>query len=560
MNIFKESRIKLREIITDAQDFLTTQYGQTRKVFTPASPFGQLLSVFSNLAQLIFYYIEYSITELNLRSASTANSIYGLAELVGHDVATSTSASGKAQLRYNGKLLPDDSASNIIILNKTKLTCPLNNLPYLIYTSESEIRLGVSSKVTDVPVKIVQGELFEVTFTGDGTPIQTVSVNEKNSEFIDKQLVEVYINNSKCEIYDSIYDIPLGKLGCVIKLDVGNGLAITFGTKFAGYIPPSGSVIKVNYVKNAGIFGNILNANNIRFKFAESGYDNFGNELDLNEYFTVLPDNTISFGSNPESVELTRLLAPNTSRSFVLANPKSYDYFFRKMNYFSTVDVYNTFDDNNLNDDNVVYAFLIPNLSYRILPNQNYFTADMESFVLTDDEKDNLVTKIEESGQVMIGTQINILNPKIKKFVMFVVVNYLKGFSKELIREDIINKISTYLINYTRRDRIPKSDFIAILENTNGIDSVNVYFKADPSNVTAGNTSYIDALGDIIIGPEDYAVIRGGWVDPDTNTSYIDTISDRVQSSLNISFNEEVDPTVNRRLNKNLVQTIRTNS
>lgn len=558
MKIFTESRIKLKEIVTDVQTYLTEKYGQSRKVFTPASPFGQLLAVVSNISQLIMYYIEYSITELNLRTAATDTSILGLASLVGHNPSTSVSATGKANLRYNGKTLSDETASSIIILNKTKIYCPFNNLPYLIYTSEAEIRVGVSSTVVDIPVKIVQGELNEITFTADGTSVQTFRINEGNPEYIDRNLLEVYVNNTKCELYDSLYDIPLGKLGCVVKLDVGNGLAIIFGSQYAGFIPPSGSIVKVNYVKNAGVFGNLLNAQNLKFNFTESGYDNYGNEIDLNEYFSILLQDSVTFGSNPESINLTRLLAPKTSRSYVLANTQSYEYYFRKMNYFSVVDVYNTFEDGNINDDNVVYAFLIPNLQFRISPNQNYFTAPMENFTLSAEERSNLITKVEESGQMMIGTQLNIINPFVKRFVMFVVVNYLKGYSRELIREDIINKISYYLINYTRRDRIPRSDFIAILENVQGIDSVNVYFKEDPANNnTLNNQSKIDALGDIIIGKEDYCVVRGGWVDPDTNTSYVDTLSDKAQSSLNIIFNEEVDPTLNRRLNKSLVDNTR---
>jgi len=229
------------------------------------------------------------------------------------------------------------------------------------------------------------------------------------------------------------------------------------------------------------------------------------------------------------------------------------------MNYFSTVDIYNTFDDDNLNDDNVVYMFLIPNLRLRMNPKFNYFTAPNSAFLMSDTERNELINKIEQSGQMLIGTELEIINPFIKRFSLHIFIDWFTGYSKELIRTEILNALSAYFINYTRRDRIPKSDLIAIIEGITGVDSVNVFFKEDPNNFISGNSTYLNEKGDIIIGKRDYPIIRGGWVDPESNVSYLEGISETHPSSINITFEREVNPDSNRIRNKNVVSNIRRN-
>lgn len=555
-NIFKNGRIKFNELLTDAQNYLSSTYNQNNKTFTPASPFGQLLTVIIGLAQKIFYYIEDSVTELNINSATRESSIRGLASLTGYQPKNSTSAQGNVKVYYNGKGFIDEGVSNVILPNYTRVFTKFNNLPYLL-VSNNETRFDANSSAQNKNMKIIQGEFFEEIFNGDGNPLQSLRLNYKYSEFIDLNSIRVFVNEIECTIYESIYDMPLGDISCILRNSPIDGIDIFFGNIYNGFIPPEGSLIRIQGIRNAGFAGNILDANNIKFEFSDTGFDNFGNSIDLNEYLEIIPENEITLGSNPEDINTIRLTAPIHSRSFVLSNIKAYESYIRRMNYFSTVDIFNTFDDDNLTDDNVVYMFLIPNLSLRIASNKNYFTSPMSSFLMSSDEQNQLIDKIELSGQVMIGTEFEIIQPNIKRFVLFVIIDFFKGYSKELIRAQIIDSLSTYFINQTRRDRIPKSDLIAIIEGINGVDSVNVYFKSDPNNSISGDDTYLNDMGDIIIGKRDYPLIRGGWVDPDNNISYLNDLSESALSSLNIQFNQEVTFDTNRANNKNVVNSIR---
>lgn len=555
-NIFRESRIKFNQLLQDATNYLSRTYNQNEKTFTAASPFGQILIVVLKIAEKIFYYIEDSVSELNMSTASRENSIRGLASLTGHQPSNAIAASGNIKIRYNGNRLDDPSITQIIIPNYVQIFSKYNDLPYLVKMS-SEARFDATAGSKEIEAKIIQGELFERTFTGDGTPLQSFRINDRFVDFIDFSTVRVFVNNVEYTKYESLYDMPLNGYGYMIRSSVSGGFDLFFGTITNGRIPINGSRIRIEYVRSAGFIGNIVDALNIKFQFTESGFDNFGNEIELNEYFDITPTSSIVFGSNPENIELTQVIAPKTSRSYVLSNVDAYETYIKKMNYFSTVDVYNTFDDDNLNDDNVVYMFLIPNLKFRINPKFNYFTAPDTSFLLSNDERNHLINTIEQSGKMMIGTELEIINPFIKRFALHVFIDWFSGYSKELIRSEIIDSLSSYFINYTRRDRIPKSDLIAIIENITGVDSVSVFFKEDPNNFVSGNQTFLNDKGDIIIGRRDYPVIRGGWVDPDSNVSYLEGLSETHPSALNITFEREVDPDSNRIKNKNVVSEIR---
>ena len=93
-NYFSLSRLKLSEIFEDTYTFIKDKYKQSDNVFSEASPFGQLLSVINRLFGMNLFYIEDSITELNITTANRPSSIYGLAALSGHLATRAFSSTG----------------------------------------------------------------------------------------------------------------------------------------------------------------------------------------------------------------------------------------------------------------------------------------------------------------------------------------------------------------------------------------------------------------------------------------------------------------------------------
>ena len=568
MSFFSKTRIKATELFFDAFQYLQRQYDQAAEVFTPASPFGQLLTVVANLGELILFYIEAVATELNISRARNIESIYGLSRLTGHDPTRGISAQGIIGLRLNTSAASLVEGDFVQILNLAPLEIGQNGLSYFVRFDSDYIRLEKTTRQF-VNVELIQGEIEDQSFTGTGEPLQSYNLTTK--EPTDQYMVDVLVDGKKWKKVDSLYDMNKGEECVMVKTSVNGGLTIFFGNKQFGLPPALGSIIKVTYVKTRGSAGNI-GGKNLDIKFKEPATDTNGNDVDLNEVLSLNIVRNPMFGSDSEDPAFTRLIAPYQSNSFVLANPNNYIYYLSKYDYFSFIDAYNTKDDEYLDDDNIVYLFLIPDIAKKITSDTDYFNVDEEEFVMTEDEKEMVYEILNESGRQIVTAEVRINDPIIQKYALNIILRYVEGFDKDEIHAEIREQLSKYFLSINRRDRIPRSDIIAIIENVDGIDSVNVFFISERNEKAIADGFYtvpvygtdpvtdqkvlienkkivlkknedpqlgLDEFGDVIIGPEDLAIIRGGWEDRN-GTFYEATPNKNAISSLNIFFKDTI--------------------
>jgi len=556
--IFKPQRIQLLQMYEDAIAFLQKSYGQVGRYFSAASPLGHLLRVVLEMGQLIFFYIEDTITELNIKKATRPHNIRGLAALVGHNSTRAISATGSLQLTYNGEDI-DIYGNSVIIPNYTQIKNKANSLKYLLMMDSEESRINLIEN-NSIILKVIQGEIQTQTFTSNGEALQSFNVPVRGAKNIENFFVNVYINGEKWQKYESLWDMPRNSKGFLVRNSVASGIDVFFGNEHFGAIPGMGSEITVEFLLTQGMAGNINVEESIQnWEFLDSGYDIEGNEVDLNEIIKVTIHEEITFGAAAEPLYLTKIVAPRQSRSFVLANPDAYIVFLEKLNYFSIIDAFLNLDDEGyIKDDNVIYLFLIPDISKKLAARENYFNTDIDNFYLTESQKEKIYNLINDSGQVMIGTEHQILNPIIKRYVLNISLIVYEGYSTNFIKEQIIDRLSNYFINNRRRDRIPKSDLIHIIEEIAGIDSVNLWFlseanelakKGDPNAPVEG----LDKFGDIVLGRGELALIRGDWTDS-RGVYYNDKVSTEEPSSVNIQIYKSIPKTYNleqHRINLN---------
>ena len=418
----------------------------------------------------------------------------------------------------------------------------------------------------------------------------------------------------------------------IVKTGQTGGIDVFFGNGYNGSVPPLGSTILVEYLLTDGDAGNIRTAEaktTTNWKFEGRGYSINSQEIDLNKILRVSIQKDVLFGANEEPVYLTRLLAPHMSRSFVLANTDNYIYFLRKLNMFTIVDAipgFATFEDKytidkynvakttyeNISeqyrtllatvgasasqslakkteldnaqtqlyywqsqveeqkkDDNTVYLYLVPDVNQRIPANQNYFTCGLDSFQLTDLEKRGILDLIEESGQRILTVDNAIMTLRYPKFVLNVALVIYEGYDLNNIREQIISKTSDYFLKNTRRDRIPQSDLVRIIEGIDGVDSVSVWFDADKNNFTIyGNGYGLDDYGDIILErfvldafgnrvtvKDIYPLIRGGF-ESQLGITYDDSVAKDRLSTVNIQLRGITPVNFNSNQNKNIVSNL----
>ncbi len=587
-----KSKIRFSDLVNQTQEYLVRSYNRVRAAFTPASPFGQILQVLQNLTQLIFFYIEDALVELNIYTAFKQRSVYGLARIAGHNPTRVISARGTLKLSIKTDAKQNTQAPFLYLLNDTKIINTNTQLPYIIkvdtITDRVKIDLGVNSIYN---FRVIQGELEEQSVISNGKKLQ--SYNFASNKPIENDNVEVFVNGEPMGLVDSLYDLTRDERGVIVKTGINGGIDIYFGNEDFGYVPPNGAQVLVKYINSSGIMGNLYAKSDIlTWKFIDKGLSNIGEEVDLNDVFNIGIEKALVLGSNEEEMDFTRLIAPRTSRALVLANPDNYVAFLSRFDY-SYVDAYTTFDDNYLDDDNIIYLFLVPNVQSRLSKDTDYFTTPEENFKLTLDEQEALLSYIQKSGRQIVTTELSIVDPIITNYALNIALRVFDGFDFNTLKSDILALLSEYFLRVQRRDKIPKSDIIAMIESVNGVDSVNIEFvsKENEEAITNGyfyKTTYkidkirsikeairtkvvlkfdadgnviedpqlgLDQFGDIEIGLNQLPIIRGGWSDRN-GVFYSTDIKDNNIASVNIIIDEIIDESLANQImsqNKNIL-------
>ena len=583
-------RTRASQIKSDTRTYVSRVYKRANTLFTEASPFAQIISVLSEIYEMLMFYVEDATVEQNIYTAQHPESIYGMSRLTGHDATRGFAATGEIEFRWKpGADLGKIAGTGLNIDPRAILKCDINGLKYTLLSSKDRFRLE-KSNMTKIKTAIIQGEFEAQTVTGTGEKLQ--SFNIQVNKLTDHAKVSVAVNGEKWTKHESLYDLLNNEKGYLIKTGISGGLDVYFGNGAFGAIPPLGSSIEIEYVKHDGFSGNLDDGNDITFKWESDGVDSLGEDHDLNEYLDITLTSAPKMGSERESTEFTKIMTPLASKSFVLATPDNYEYFLSRYGLFSYVDAYNTTSDEYLDDDNVIYIFAVPDVRKKLASNQDYFSIPENEMFFDQNEYDKMLKVIQDSGQQMVTTEVVFVKPQIRKYSMDINIRYFEGFTKQEIFTDVRAAVSDYMLNVTRRDKLPKSDIVYILEAIDGIDAVNVRFiseteetarrqgyyesvttKIQPQepvileDIGNGKQKYIffkkveevkvvdvdettvipysvaglDQWGDIIMEKEEVAVFRGGWQDRDG-----DLIEDgaliNAEAALSVNFDSEPVP------------------
>lgn len=585
-----KTKLKATELMEQAVVFLHTKYNQVANVFSAASPFGQLLTVIANIAELIFTYISHTAEELNIKTAQNIETIYGLAQMTGHNAYRGGSAYGTMGIKLNASTNLIDG-NYVVINNFTKFTIAETGCTYFINLPTDYIRLKVADK-SFINVNYIQGTAESQTFTSDGTPLQ--SFNPIVKKMTDNDNVAVTVNGKEWTRVESFYDMPADddyeNAECfIVKSSVNVGLTVFFGNGEFGKIPPAGSLIEITYITTDGAAGN-ASSTSLTYNFTDTGVDENGNEINLNDILSIETIMPPMLGSDYEDPEFTKLVAPKTSKSFVLATPENYVSYLSKYNQYSFIYAYNTKDDANVYDDNVVYLKIIPNIKKKLSNSQDIFELPTKEFLLSDTEKQSIVNALDNSGRMLVNAEVEIIDPTIKKYVINIIIRYFENIDKNSIKTNIRSKLNSYFLNINRNDIIPLSDIISIVEGIDGVDTCDVFFVSQ-ENETAINTGYyyttekvwknleyvetqkkniiginedprigFDDFGNIKINDYEIFIPKGGWTDRDGNY-YTETPEDGKLGPLNIFFIDKVDnSSYNLAMQKKLSILLKNNS
>lgn len=426
--------------------------------------FNGIRGVFQN----IMIYIEDAFTEQNIETATRKKSIYSLAKLSGYEPYYGTAATGilKASLISNTNLSKE--IKKIYIDNHINIQNNENNINYVLFLQTNRYVFDINNPLINYDFNIVQGYFKTSTYTSKGEELESIHLNING--MYDKNYIKVYVNNIEWQPVSNLYDMTQNGNEYVISAGFDNELDITFGNSVYGRIPEQGSNIVIEYIIHDGEEGNITNIDNVSFTFLNNGYDYNGNQINLNNYIKLEATNYISGGTNSDTIDDIRKMIGYTSRSNVLASIENYTLFLK---HFSFIGNFNIWTENN---SNTLMISAISNKINKIKDISEYKDITNKDLVLTDEQKNNIITVLKNSKNTFAGIQIKFIDPIIYKYAIICYVKSEDSYYNNTIESNIQNTIIEYFseLNYNV-SFVAKSDIIKyVLENVSHIKSLSL--------------------------------------------------------------------------------------
>jgi len=559
--------ISFSNIKGEIERFLKNEHNKAEVLYSPASPYGQILSVIQNLHQSSLLYLKNAIKKFDITGPNSNNEliIRNNAILAGHIPGRAISSTGNLKLIVKSgiDLESELPGGRITISNRSLMRNETNGLKYSTNLGQDSVTYNVNPN-TKIFIPIIQGEFRTTQFTGTGEINQTFQLGSKNGEEIENFNIEVLVNGESWTVKKHLYELLPNEKSCVVRSGFDEGVDIIFGNGGFGEVPPLAANIQVIHLITNGIEGNIFRRTVNDFNFLDDIIDGFGNPITVSDIFDVLIFNDINFGTNKESIEFTRNVLPISSNNFVLGLPQQYAYEIKKLGVFSHVNAYE--------DSGVVYIVATPNINLFKNRNADYFSVNKSAFILDDYEKSKINRYLRSNGNIQLTRKWRIDSPNLSNYIINVFVIRYSDSNDDSVKSQILDKISEYFLSFNRLDRIPKSDIIKELSMIHDIHSVDIQFickknedyhrqniittknKVENSeSLTTVDDIEVDpdydpdltigldpVLGDIIFDPDEIPIIRGGWYDRN-GVFFSDSMNDSSLKSVNIIKRGVVD-------------------
>ena len=555
-------------IKADVEYFLRQEHSKGSILYSKASPYGQILSVLENMHQLSFLYLKNSLNQFDLGDANSLNKRYirNAAITTGHNPSRATSSTGtlKFTIKSSSDIEKDIAGSKITIFNRSALKSKTNSLEYIMNIGSEKTTHNITSNYSFF-VPIIQGKWKTVTFTGTDDNYQSFQVSEQGNTDVENFNVEVIVDGDLWEVKNHLYEMLPEEKSCVVRTGYNGGIDVIFGNGGFGEVPGIGSVIEVNYIVTNGSDGNIFSKAINDWNILDDVIDGNGQVIDITDLFDITIFTDINFGADAESILFTKNILPMVSNNYVLALPQQYAYYIKRLGVFTHVNAY---------EENVtIFITVTPNVNLFKDSNSDYFTIDIDAFILDDNEKAKIDQYLKSSGTIQLTRKYKITSPKLSYYTINISYISYSDATDDSIRAQVLSTLSDYFLDLGSGNRIPRSELVRLITtNVKDIHSVDIQFiskknedyhleqkkrvenklknlesnlsttdiKDDP-NYDRNKVLGIDPImGDILFEPNEIPLIRGGWKDRNGNM-YSDAIDSLGLKSVNMIKKGTID-------------------
>jgi hypothetical protein len=552
MKLFNLNQTTFENFDNSVNNYLSKAFGSLGIQYSDNQIFKVIFNGIKGIFQNIMVYIEDAFTEQNIETATRKKSLYSLAKLSGYEAYYGSAATGiiSANLISNTNL--NESLRKIYINNHSYIQDLNNGMTYIIYLQTDRYVFDINKPLMNYDFKVVQGVFNTSTYSAQGTTLETIHLTING--LYDKNYIKVYVNNKEWQQVSNLYDMTQDGEEYILSIGFENELDISFGNGVYGKLLSEGDNIKIEYITHNGEEGNVTNLNDI-FKFVSNGYDYNGDSIDLNNYIKLNIENYISGGTNSDSVSTVRSMIGYNSRSNVLASIDNYILFLK---HFSFLGNFNVWAEEN---SSTLMINGITNRLNNITDLKEYEEVIDSELILSDQQKQNILTVLNNSNNTFAGININFVDPIIYQYAIIAYVKLEDSYYKDIVEVNIQNSILKYFSTKNFNiSFIAKSDILKyILDNVNHIKSLTLeiisqkneeankngyYYKYNTTvynnkvnyikkryGYEVGNPVGLDSIGNISLDSKLYMpLLRGGFVYyPDknntTNQSTIDTVN-----------------------------------
>ena len=396
MKIFGLLETGYNNFTSAIKTFLNENLPSSNSNYGNNTVFGQLMNVLGNTVQNMMLYIEDALVEQNKYTAQRKKSIYGLASLSGYKPFLGKATGCEVLINF----VPNNYKSvDVIINDKEPLTCTQNGLIYNVILPQESILMSLNKDNLKKSLYIFQGKYEKQQFVSNGGKFYT-----QHFEFVgnlDEDYLSISINNEKWEKVESVYDMEPDGKQWTYRVGLNGGIDIIFGNGAHGRPLKSGDTIDINYLIHDGEHGNIDVNLETYFIFNNLLKDVSGEEVDGNEVFNVTfgTSDAVSSGTNSETIEQVRQMIGLNSRSLVMNSPENYKLF---LNRFSFVGYNRTWiEPGSL----VVNSLVMKNYNSLLKEGKDYFNLTKNDFVLSEAQKQSILTCLENSGNQLAGVR-----------------------------------------------------------------------------------------------------------------------------------------------------------
>ena len=436
-----------------------------------SSVIGQLINVIGASVNNVMIYLQDAFAEQNKYTAQRKKSIYGLAAQTGFNASLGYAAGMNFRMTYMPNNVND---LTYILKNKTKVLCTQNGLTYNIILPQENVIFTTAKDMSSKQIYAVEGTFETQEFISTGG--QLYSINVVFNGDCDISYTEVYVNDELWTRRESLYDMAADGKEYVIHTSLNKGFDIIFGNDNFGRSLKVDDKITVNYLTHNGELGNIDYSLPVSIVFSDPIVDASGNEIDADEVFNIeIAERPANNGTYSDKTDFVKEMIGYNSRAMVLADEKNYKLYLNRISFVGWNHTWS--EEGSL----VVNSIILKNYKTQMENGDEYFNLKEKDFILSDEQKKSIQTSIKNSGSQLAGTVLNIFDPKLVKYAVYV---YIKmndvSYDKTLIQDNIHKLIGQFMGDINSDTIIAKSDIVHLLKsNIENIDSVDIYFLSE---------------------------------------------------------------------------------